>query len=111
MRSCYDERCDIWEIGIITFLLLSGYPPFGGCGRESLVEIRYNLLLVNFYFESVETWEHVSDEAKNFISSLLVMNPRERPSARKAQSAPWLKKWARCSGNKLLNPDAVIAAT
>jgi len=109
IRGCYDERCDIWAIGVIAFLLLSGDPPFGGCGRESLLEVRDNILLGTFYFEPVEIWEHVSDEAKNFISSLLVMNPRERPSARKAQSAPWLKKWARCSGSKLLNPNVVNA--
>lgn len=28
----YDERCDIWGIGVIAFLLLCGDPPFGGCG-------------------------------------------------------------------------------
>lgn len=30
IRGSYDERCDIWAIGVITFLLLSGDPPFGG---------------------------------------------------------------------------------
>jgi len=109
IRGCYDERCDIWAIGVITFLLLSGDPPFGGCGRDSLIEVRDNILRGTFYFEPVEIWEHVSDEAKNFISSLLVMDPRKRPSARRAQKTPWLKKWARCSGSKLLNPNVVNA--
>ena len=32
ISGSYDERCDIWAIGVIAFLLLSGEPPFGGCG-------------------------------------------------------------------------------
>eukprot|EP00957_Ditylum_brightwellii_P149178 11360615-Ditylum_brightwellii.AAC.1 len=37
IKSCYDERCDVWGIGVITFLLLSGESPFGGCdGVEPL---------------------------------------------------------------------------
>ena len=26
----YDKRCDLWSIGVITFVLLSGEPPFHG---------------------------------------------------------------------------------
>ena len=32
IRGSYDEKCDLWAIGVITYLLLSGEPPFGGCG-------------------------------------------------------------------------------
>ena len=33
ITGAYDERCDVWAIGVIAFLLLSGDPPFGGCGK------------------------------------------------------------------------------
>ena len=45
IRGSYDEKCDLWAIGVITFLLLSGDSPFGGCGGpESLATVRSNIL-------------------------------------------------------------------
>lgn len=34
-ESSYDKRCDLWSLGVIAYILLSGYPPFSGnCGQE-----------------------------------------------------------------------------
>ena len=34
-ESSYDKRCDLWSMGVIAYILLSGYPPFSGnCGQE-----------------------------------------------------------------------------
>ena len=54
LRGRYDERCDIWAIGVIAFLLLSGDPPFGGCGGpEPLSQVRANILSGTFQFGKV----------------------------------------------------------
>lgn len=31
LNKSYNEKCDIWACGVITYILLSGLPPFNGC--------------------------------------------------------------------------------
>ena len=106
----YDARCDIWGIGVITFLLLSGFPPFGGCGGpESLMTVRNNILSGSFNYEPDDIWVNVSELAKDFIKSLLVTDPNLRPTAEGAQQLPWIKDFSqRCSAtSNNLNPNVV----
>lgn len=113
IRGRYDERCDIWAIGVITFLLLSGEPPFGGCGGpESLMQVRENILSGHFEFEPADIWEHVSDAARGFIKALLVTDPKQRPTAHQAQKHNWLQEWAsrsRKAKDNVLSPNVVKA--
>ncbi len=113
IRGTYDERCDVWAIGVITYLLLSGDPPFGGCGGpESLMQVRSNILAGRFKFEPVEIWQHVSQEAKKFIMELLVTDPTNRPTARHCQKSQWLHVWAnkdKSEEDNRLNRDVVKA--
>jgi calcium-dependent protein kinase len=96
IRGEYDERCDVWAIGVITYLLLSGDPPFGGCGGpESLLQVRSNILQGRFEFEPPEVWANVSQEAKDFIRMLLVTDPNHRPTGKQCQKSPWLNIWAK----------------
>ena len=109
----YDERCDIWAIGVITYLLLSGDPPFGGCGGpEPMTKVRDNILTCNYKFEPQDIWGHVSEKGKDFIRHMLVVDPKKRPTARAAQKDSWLKEWASRSSShddKILNPNVVKA--
>jgi len=115
IRGQYDERCDIWAIGVIAFLLFSGDPPFGGCGgSESLMVVRQNILDGDFEFEPAEIWDLVSDLGKIFVQDLLVTDPKKRPLAREAQRHSWLKVQASrdCQGSRqdnVLNPNVVKA--
>ena len=113
IRGSYDERCDIWAIGVISFLLLSGEPPFGGCGGpEPLMTVRENILNGEFEFEPADVWGLVSQKAKAFICNLLVTNPKMRPTAREAQKHAWLREWAnrtRTDDDHVLNPNVVKA--
>ena len=113
IRGSYDERCDVWAVGVITYLLLSGEPPFGGCGGpETLMEVRDNILKGEFAFEPEDIWENVSMEAKEFIKSLLVLDPMDRPTAQQCSNLKWLKMWKNRENNgteKRLNPNVVKA--
>jgi calcium-dependent protein kinase len=113
IRGTYDERCDIWAIGVITFLLLSGDPPFGGCGGpEPLLTVRSNILRGDYQFEPQDVWSLVSGKAKEFIKSMLVIDPKHRPTARDAQKHAWLREWAsrlRKQDDNMLSPNVVKA--
>ena len=113
ISGSYDERCDIWAIGVIAFLLLSGEPPFGGCGGpEPLMTVRANILRGNFSFEPADIWDLVSRKAREFICALLVTDPKRRPTAREAQLHNWLVEWAdraRNENDNVLNPNVVKA--
>ncbi|KAL7484260.1 hypothetical protein ACHAW6_009897 [Cyclotella cf. meneghiniana] len=112
IRGSYDERCDVWAIGVITYLLLSGESPFGGCGGpEPLMQVRDNILKGSFVFEPEDVWQNVSSEAKAFIRKLLVTDPNMRPTAREVQKDPWLLQANRSnrSDDKQLNPSVVKA--
>ena len=113
IRGSYAESCDIWAIGVISFLLLSGEPPFGGCGGpEPLLTVRSNILRGEFRFEPSDIWDLVSQDAKDFISALLIVDPKLRPTARIAQRHQWLMEWesrSRTEGDNVLNPNVIKA--
>lgn len=113
IRGGYDEKCDVWAVGVITFLLLSGDAPFGGCGGpEPLYIVRSNILEGNFKFEPPEIWDNVTNEAKEFINSLLVTDPKNRYSVQEAQKSKWFTDSCRNSSKnkaQLLNPNIVSA--
>jgi Ca2+-binding EF-hand superfamily protein len=76
--------------------------------------VRTNILNGDFEFEPEDIWDLVSDSGKSFVKSLLVTDPKKRPTAREAQKHQWLKHWASrdSSGNEqdnVLNPNVVKA--
>lgn len=88
MDGCYKETCDIWSIGVIVYMLLSGSPPFNGTqDHEILLKIKRGT-----YSLSGPQWEGISEEAKSFIAFLLQKDSDKRPSAIEALQHPWLTK-------------------
>jgi len=83
----YDHSVDLWSVGVITYILLCGFPPFWG---ESQGELFDKILSVSFDFPDPE-WTNVSADAKDFIGHLLVKDPAERFTAKQCLEHPWLK--------------------
>ncbi|NXP56102.1 MYLK2 kinase, partial [Heliornis fulica] len=81
---------DMWSMGVITYMLLSGLSPFLG---DNDTETLNNVLSANWYFDE-ETFESVSDEAKDFVSNLIIKEKSARMSAGQCLQHPWLNNLA-----------------
>ncbi|XP_061203633.1 death-associated protein kinase 2 isoform X2 [Neopsephotus bourkii] len=77
---------DMWSIGVITYILLSGASPFLG---ETKQETLANITAVNYEFDE-EFFSNTSDLAKDFIQKLLVKDTRKRLTIQEALSHPWI---------------------
>lgn len=86
LNKNYNSKCDVWSAGVITFILLSGMPPFNGASDS---EIFKKVRTGHFSF-SDKTWSTVSQKAKDFITKLLTYKAEDRPTAEEALKHPWI---------------------
>uniref|UniRef100_A0A673IVN6 non-specific serine/threonine protein kinase n=1 Tax=Sinocyclocheilus rhinocerous TaxID=307959 RepID=A0A673IVN6_9TELE len=80
-------EADMWSIGVITYILLSGASPFLGDSKQ---ETLANISAVNFEFDE-EFFGSTSELAKSFIRQLLVKDTRKRLKIQDALNHPWIK--------------------
>ncbi|XP_028661378.2 death-associated protein kinase 1 [Erpetoichthys calabaricus] len=80
-------EADMWSIGVITYILLSGASPFLGDNKQ---ETLANVSAVNYEFEE-EFFSNTSGLAKDFIRRLLIKDPKKRMSIEGTLQHPWIK--------------------
>lgn len=79
--------CDMWSIGVILYILLSGYPPFNGNSNKSIIKaIKEQEVL----FED-KIWKTRTDESIDLIKKLLERDVDQRYTAAQALQHPWIK--------------------
>jgi len=88
LRKNYTEKCDIWSVGVILYILLTKYPPFNGKNDEEI----YENIKIGEYDIVSPPFDKISKQAKNLISKLLEKNPDERISAEQALKHDWFNK-------------------
>jgi calcium-dependent protein kinase len=88
LKGDYNEKCDIWSIGVILYILLSGKPPFDGNDDKEIV----NNVRIGTYSLSGPEWKNISAEAKDLIKKMLTYDIAQRISAESALKHPWIKK-------------------
>jgi len=86
IKGVYTEKCDVWSLGVILYILLCGYPPFIGANEN---EIYKNISSFKFEFPN-EPWKNISENAKNLIRSMLCPE-KKRISAKEVFNSKWLK--------------------
>ncbi|TDH06552.1 hypothetical protein EPR50_G00114560 [Perca flavescens] len=77
---------DLWSVGVLSYVMLSGVSPFLD---ESPEETCVNICRLDFCFPD-EYFHDVSQAARDFVSSALLQDPRKRPSATSCLQHPWV---------------------
>jgi len=90
LSGSYNEKSDLWSVGAIMFVLLCGYPPFGGKDDKAVMD----KVKTGDYAFKPKYWDAVSKAAKTLITKLLEMNPKKRLGAEEALADPWVAREA-----------------
>ena len=93
----HDEKADIWCIGVLLFELTTGKVPFDG---RDIDTVKMNILKLNI------SWPRLMDNnAKDLISKILKLNPRERLTIEEILSHPFFQQFFPNAVNELIKPD------
>ncbi|KAL5254105.1 hypothetical protein ACHWQZ_G013759 [Mnemiopsis leidyi] len=104
LNQKYGKETDLWSIGVITYVMLSGYPPFQSASTTGL----YSKIRRAQYDYDSPYWDNISSLAKDFVNKLLRINPKKRMTCEHALDHPWIKKH---NADHILTDDNVTEST
>ncbi|XP_016887743.1 serine/threonine-protein kinase DCLK1-like isoform X2 [Cynoglossus semilaevis] len=84
----YGLKVDIWASGVIAYILLCGFPPFCGSGKDQ--ESLFEQILKGELDFPAAYWDSVSDSAKCLISEMLQVDVDQRYTAVQVLDHPWI---------------------
>lgn len=82
----YGKEVDIWSLGVIFYILLCGYPPFHHSNQNKLFDI---IKAGQYEFDEAD-WKDISEEAKDLIRHMLVVDPSRRYTCAQILAHPWV---------------------
>ena len=87
LKRSYGRECDLWSVGVISYFLLTSQVPFNA---KSDKEIFAKIVLGRYSFPP---WAEggLTETAKDFIGWLIVVDPNQRMTAKRALSHPWIR--------------------
>jgi len=85
--AVYTAACDLWSLGILAYVTLSGKAPFWGSPVQMLRKMREET-----YPLRGPVWDNISDHAKDFVTHLLKANPEERLPCSELMKHPWVNQ-------------------
>ncbi|CAO2147902.1 unnamed protein product, partial [Urochloa humidicola] len=86
LQKCYGPEADIWSVGVILYILLSGIPPFWAETEEGIAS---EIVQGKLDFES-DPWPSISDSAKDVVRCMLTRDPKKRLRVHEVLCHPWI---------------------
>lgn len=86
-NGSYGKPIDMWSFGVLSYIILVGYPPFFDTSEKGL-EIAISQAAYTFHDED---WSNISSEAKDFIQKLIVVDPSKRMTTTEALKHQWVR--------------------
>ncbi|XP_071503350.1 serine/threonine-protein kinase DCLK1-like [Diadema antillarum] len=86
----YGLEVDMWALGVITYILLCGFPPFRSPDRDQ--EELFELIQAGHFEYISPYWDNISKAAKDLIDHLLVVDVKMRYKAKQVLKHPWVAK-------------------
>jgi serine/threonine protein kinase len=83
----FTSQCDMWSLGVIAFILLSGYMPFD---QSLSQDAQIAAIRTCNYDNKPQKWKHVTPEAWDFTKSLMEVSPEKRLTAQLALDHTWI---------------------
>lgn len=82
----YNNKCDMWSLGVVTYVLLCGYLPFYQEDRATTAR----LIRLGRYEYDPEEWSAITENAKDLIDNLILIDVDKRFSADQVLKHPWI---------------------
>jgi len=89
-KQGYDAACDVWSLGVLLFIMLSGKTPFANSGTDNPEEILQRIG-EGMFDMCGGNWNSVSESAKDLVRSMLDVEPSNRPTAVQILNHAWMK--------------------
>lgn len=87
-KNYYLKAVDIWSLGCLLYTILCGFPPFYDEDNDVLTQ---KIIKGEYVFLS-PWWDEISDQAKDLINRMLVIDPEERITILEIWMHPWVKQ-------------------
>ncbi|CCD25193.1 serine/threonine protein kinase MEK1 NDAI_0E03760 [Naumovozyma dairenensis CBS 421] len=86
-KNGYTYKCDLWSLGVVTHIMLTGISPFYGDGTENSIIQNVRNGKLDF---SIKHWDHIHENAKDFVRNLLKIDANERFDSFQSLNHSWI---------------------
>ncbi|GFS09821.1 serine/threonine-protein kinase Chk2 [Elysia marginata] len=101
--GAYTKAIDCWSLGVILFIMLSGYPPFSDERKD--MDLPKQIMGGHYSFPN-QYWEDVSETAIDLMKKMMVVDPKKRLTFDEVLAHPWLQdETMKQKANALMYPE------